>query len=57
MRRAVSINEACEALGVSRTTMWRLLTAGELGSFHVGRRRLIAVDELDRFIAERQAAA
>jgi excisionase family DNA binding protein len=50
---ALSINEAAERLGVPRSTLVGRLDTGEVGglrSFHVGRRRLILVADLDRFI-------
>lgn len=50
-RRAVSVNEAAESLGVSRTTMFGLLESGEVRSVKVGTRRLVPVVALDAFLA------
>ena len=52
-RLALSINEAARALSVSRTRLYELVGAGEIKSFTIGRRRLIQVAELQRFIADR----
>lgn len=57
MKRALSIAEVAEALSISRPTVYRLLERGELKAFHVARRRLVSVEELDRFIAEREQDA
>ncbi len=48
--RAVSISEAARSLGVSRTTFYRILTRKEIKSVRTGRRILIPVRELDRFL-------
>jgi excisionase family DNA binding protein len=56
LKLALSITEVCEALGVSRPTVYRLMDSGQLATFTVGRRRLIQVSELERFVAERVAA-
>lgn len=53
---SVSIEEAARRLGVCPNTVYSLVTDGKVRSFHVGRRHLIAVVELERF-AERQTAA
>lgn len=45
-----SIQEAATLLGISRTTLYQLLTSGELGSLKIGRRRCIARKSLDDFI-------
>lgn len=52
---SVSVAGAAERIGVSRPTVYALIAAGKLRSFTLGRRRLIAVVELERF-AERQTA-
>lgn len=52
---SVSVEEAGRRLGVCGDTVYALISAGKLRSFTLGRRRLIAVVELERF-AERQTA-
>ena len=48
-RLALSVSEACEALGVS-WDFWREHVASEVRVVRRGRRRLIAVDELRRWL-------
>ncbi|MBE0610073.1 MAG: helix-turn-helix domain-containing protein [Dehalococcoidia bacterium] len=56
-RGALRPNEAAQWLSCSRDTIDRLCATGELKSFKIGMARFVAVSELERFIAERQAAA
>ncbi len=56
-RLAVSVDDAARILSVSRRHIYDLLEAGELSSFTSGRRRLIRVSELERYIAEREGEA
>src|ERR1700742_4992861 len=44
----VSISQAGKRLGIGKTTMYKLLREGDLPSCVVGRRRLIAVSDLQR---------
>lgn len=48
----VAVDDAARILGVSRTSLYGLMDAGEVPSKHVGRRRLIPRVALDAF-AER----
>ena len=50
-RLAYSVPEAAEALGLSPRTAWQLVAAGRLGSVRVGRRVLVPISELARFIS------
>ena len=54
-KKAFSIPETVEVLGVSRTSIYELFKQGELASFHVGRRRFVPRDQVDRFIDRRMA--
>ncbi len=47
---AVSIQEAARRLGVSERTVASLLARRELYSRRIGRRRLIPIAELERFL-------
>ena len=47
--RFVGVPEAQTVLGLSRTSVYALLDSGQLRSARCGGRRLIPVDELDRF--------
>ncbi len=48
--RLYSIVASSKALGVSRNTIFALLSSGKLGYVRIGRRRLIPADAIDRFI-------
>lgn len=52
-RWLLDIPETCRELHLSRAALYRLLASGELGSIKLGRRRLVPVAELERFIADR----
>ncbi len=56
-RLAGSVDDAAHALGVSRRHIYDLLEAGELSSFTSGRRRLIRVSALERYIEKRERKA
>ena len=47
---AVSVTKAAEMVGLSRATLYPTVMAGELKSFTIGRRRLVAVSELRRWL-------
>lgn len=47
-RLAYSLTEAELATGLSRSTLYRLMARGELGTVKRGKRRLIPTDELAR---------
>lgn len=51
----LSIDEARLRLGVSRSTVYRLLEAGEIHAIRIRDRRVIPTAELDRFVTERLA--
>jgi excisionase family DNA binding protein len=52
----VSIDQAGDLLGVRRSTVNRLVYSGILPSLVIGRRRLITIDDLTRFVAARKTA-
>jgi excisionase family DNA binding protein len=47
---------AAEMLGIGRTMVFELLRRGDLPSYTIGRRRLIPVAAIERFVEERVAA-
>jgi excisionase family DNA binding protein len=47
----VDATNAARRLGIGRTSLYELLSTGELGSVRIGRRRLIPSTEIERFIA------
>ena len=51
VRRAYQINEATVAYRLSRSTLYKLMSAGTLRSVKVGGRRLIPVEALEALIA------
>ena len=52
----VSVDEAGRALGVSRSTVWRLIQRGDLPSVRRGGRRLVSAAAIQTRTRRRQAA-
>ena len=46
----VTAREAGQILGVSRTTVYELIAAGELETVHIGRSMRLPVDTLDDYV-------
>ena len=53
----VSVAEACELIGVGRTTMWVLIRSGRLKTLSIGRRRLIVFESLQELVAGTRAGS
>ncbi|MEA9781778.1 MULTISPECIES: helix-turn-helix domain-containing protein [Xanthomonas] len=53
----LSVKEACAALSVGKSTFYSLVSAGQIQIFKIGKKSLIARDELTRFVAERAGEA
>ena len=53
----LSVNEACDALGLSRSVVYELLRKEELASLCIGRRTLIPRDALISFIDRQRSEA
>lgn len=51
---ALRPTEAAKTLGISRAQLYRLLQGGSIQSFRVGKMRLIAYSELERFVTARR---
>jgi excisionase family DNA binding protein len=49
-KRALRVNEAVEAYGLSRSMIYRLMARGTLHSVRVGGRRLIPIDALEALL-------
>jgi excisionase family DNA binding protein len=47
----IGINHLAERLGLSRRTIHRILARGELPSLQIGRRRLVRLSDLRRWLA------
>jgi|TARA_R100000781_G_C4052450_1_gene118119 excisionase family DNA binding protein len=59
MNNLLSIENACEVLDISDTTLYKLLSLGKpekrkINSFTIGRRRKIDAEEIEKFIQELQ---
>ncbi|MGR6329079.1 helix-turn-helix domain-containing protein [Sphingomonas sp. XXL09] len=50
-RYTLSINETRQALGLGRTTIYKLLAAGKLDRKKAGTRTLITVSSIERLLA------
>jgi excisionase family DNA binding protein len=46
----VSVKTATELTGLSRSTIWKLLTAGTVESVSIGRKRLIKFESLEALL-------
>ncbi|MBV6851802.1 helix-turn-helix domain-containing protein [Xanthomonas euvesicatoria] len=53
----LSVKDACATLSVGKSTFYSLVSAGHIQIFKIGKKSLIARDELTRFVAERAAEA
>jgi len=52
----IGVNHLAERLGVSRQTVHRILARGELPSLQIGRRRLVRLDAVRRWLAGHEVA-
>ena len=48
---ALSIRGASQYTGLSRSTLYRMMAAGQLPSIKIGVRRLLRIEDLDSLIA------
>lgn len=46
-RLFMSVNETCDMLGISRTTIYRLISTGRLETVRIGRRRLVRLSSIE----------
>jgi len=53
---AYSVEEAADAIGISRSLIYDEMNAGRLGYIKVGRRRLITRQQLEAFLGNADAA-
>lgn len=51
MPRLLSIKQATFELGISRTSAYEMIAAGKLKTVKIGRRRLVAREAIDEFVA------
>jgi excisionase family DNA binding protein len=52
-----TIPDACEQLGIGRSTFYELIASGTLQTVKIGRRTLISHDELVRYVDQLKASA
>jgi len=50
----LSVGEAWAKLGIGRTTLYELIRKKEIESVKIGRRRLISLRAIERFIEQRE---
>jgi excisionase family DNA binding protein len=50
-RLTCTVAQACEAVGIGPTKLYELIANGDLKSLNVGRRRLIRVDSILKFLS------
>ena len=55
-RILLSVNEAARSLAMSRSSIYRLIRAGQIRTVRVTRRTCVPVTELQRFVNEQIAA-
>jgi excisionase family DNA binding protein len=53
----LDVNQSCEALGIRRTLLYRLIGEGRLRATKIGRRTVIAYADLVAFAAEARRTA
>ncbi len=46
----LNVKETCVFMGISRTTLWRLIKNKSLGVKNIGRKRIFRKTELERFL-------
>lgn len=49
------ITDAAAVLGIGRTTLYQLIASGEIQVIKIGRRTLIAQEELERYVQTLEA--
>ena len=49
---AMSVPDAADAIGISRAQLYVLLKLHEIKSLKIGRRRLIELSEIERFLSD-----
>jgi excisionase family DNA binding protein len=57
MKLTYSVEEARKALGVGRNTMYEAIKRGDIPSIRIGKRILIPVASLDKFLKKEREGA
>jgi excisionase family DNA binding protein len=50
-RLALSVQDACKSINISRAKLYELMKAGQLGFTLIGSRRIVPVSELEALLA------
>jgi excisionase family DNA binding protein len=53
---ALTVGEAAQSIGIGRTRLYELITAGEIKSYTEGTRRMVSLAELRRYVGKRDEA-
>jgi excisionase family DNA binding protein len=54
-RQYIGVRDAAEMLSLDRSTLYRLIAAGELPAYRISDRRLVlGLDDIDRFMLRRR---
>jgi len=48
----LDVGEVAEALGLGQTKTWELIASGEIFSVRVGKRRLVPLSSVEKFVAD-----
>ena len=51
----LSVDEAAQYLGISRSKLWVLVSSGEIPSIKIGRSRRVSTDRLRTWIADHES--
>jgi len=54
-RLLLSVEETAEACGIGRTTVYELVKRGDLELVHIGKRSLVPIDSLERYVTRLRA--
>lgn len=52
---ALSVKDACRAIGVGNTTLWKLIGDGRLKTITIGRKRLVIYSSLEDLVRPERA--
>jgi predicted DNA-binding transcriptional regulator AlpA len=56
-RRALNVNDFCQAFGPSRSATYALIRAGKLPDIKIGGRRVIPIDAAEKLLKPEEPAA
>lgn len=53
----LTLDETCEALRISRVTLWRLIRSGDIAAFRIGSRVKVPASGVEDYLARHRIAA